>query len=272
LAEQISRTQGPTIVIDNRPGATTVTGTEAAARTPPDGAPCSPMPLRICDYAASAWLRPLNSFEPICSLVSFPMVIAVNSAAPYRTLDDLLKSGARKSQSPDAGQAHIAFEKLKRAANVNIIFVRYAVTAPAVNALLGEHVTSYLGHYTDVVEQVKALNLRVLATAARTRIAALPDVPTTLSPEMPIITSKAGSGLFAPAKMPKETVSQLAVWFTAAVQAPEVKAKLVGHGLYPVGMCGTDFSALLRKQYDEFGRGHPQGKRQGGVSRSSPLP
>jgi tripartite-type tricarboxylate transporter receptor subunit TctC len=58
----------------------------------------------------------------------------------------------------------------------------------------------------------------------------------------------------APAKTAKETVSQLAAWFTAATQVPEVKAKLIGQGLYPIGMCGAEFGALLRKQYEEYGR------------------
>jgi tripartite-type tricarboxylate transporter receptor subunit TctC len=61
-------------------------------------------------------------------------------------------------------------------------------------------------------------------------------------------------GLFAPAKTPKETVSQLAGWFTAALQMPEVKAKLIAQGLYPVGMCGADFGAFFSKQYDDYGR------------------
>ena len=57
-----------------------------------------------------------------------------------------------------------------------------------------------------------------------------------------------------PRRRRRRTVSQLADWFTAAMQVPEVKAKLVAQSLYPVGMCGADFGALLRKQYDEFGR------------------
>jgi tripartite-type tricarboxylate transporter receptor subunit TctC len=61
-------------------------------------------------------------------------------------------------------------------------------------------------------------------------------------------------GLFVPAKTPKETVSKLASWFVTALLVPEIKAKLVVQGLYPVGMCGADFGAFLRKQYDEFGR------------------
>jgi tripartite-type tricarboxylate transporter receptor subunit TctC len=61
-------------------------------------------------------------------------------------------------------------------------------------------------------------------------------------------------GVLAPAKTPKETVSQLASWFTAAMQVPEVRAKLVVQGLYPAVTCGADFAALLHKEYDEFGR------------------
>jgi tripartite-type tricarboxylate transporter receptor subunit TctC len=61
-------------------------------------------------------------------------------------------------------------------------------------------------------------------------------------------------GLFAPAKTPKETVSELAGWFTAAMQVPDVRAKLAGIGLYPIEMCGTDFGAFIREQYEEYGR------------------
>jgi tripartite-type tricarboxylate transporter receptor subunit TctC len=62
------------------------------------------------------------------------------------------------------------------------------------------------------------------------------------------------NGLFAPAKTPNDTVSELAGWFAAAMQIPEVKAKLVAQSLYPARMCGADFAALLSKQYNEFGR------------------
>jgi len=263
LAEEISRTQGPTIVVDNRPGATTVIGTEAAARAAPDGSTLltnAPPAFVIMPHLRKVGYDPLNSFEPICSLVRFPLVIAVNSAAPYRTLDELLNAARAKpggltlASIGPASLSHIAFEMLKRAANVNITFVPYAGTTPAVNALLGEHVTSYFGNYTDVAEQTKAGKLRVLATASRARIAALPELPTVAESGYENYEFEGWFGLFAPAKTPKETVFQLAGWFTAAMQAPEVKAKFVAQGLYPVGLCGADFGALLRKQYDEFGR------------------
>ena len=77
-----------------------------------------------------------------------------------------------------ASDIQIAFEKLKRAANVNMIYVPYPGVAPAVNALLGEHVTSIMTSYLSASEQLKAGKLRALAMTTRARIDAMPDVPT----------------------------------------------------------------------------------------------
>ena len=108
--------------------------------------------------------------------------------------------------------------------------------------------------YADVFEQLNVGALRVLAVATRTRIVALPDVPTIAESGYPGYEADIWYGVVATAKTPKEKIAQLAGMFTAAVQTPEVKAKLVAQSLYPVGICGADFGALLRKQYAEFGR------------------
>ena len=202
----------------------------------------------------------LTSFEPICDLVDAPTVIAVNGASPYRTLGDLLN--AARARPGDLTMAsfgpatafQIAFEQLKRAANVNMTFLPYPGVAPAINALLGEHVTSVFASYSTASEQLKAGKLRALATAARARIEPLPDVPTVAETGYKDYELDYWLGILAPAKTPKEKMSQLAGWFTAALQAPEFKAKLAPLGLFPVGMCGAGFAALLRKQYDDFGR------------------
>jgi tripartite-type tricarboxylate transporter receptor subunit TctC len=262
LAEQIRRTQGSTMVVENRPGAGGVIGTEAASRAAPDGNTLliSPPAMVVTPHLRKVNYDPLTSFEPICYLVSFPGLIVVNSASPYRTLAELMNAARTKpgdltmaSFGPATG-AHIAVEMLKRAANVNITYVPYAGEAPAVNALLGEHVTSGLVTFAIVAEQLKADKLRALATASLTRIEPLPDVPTIAEAGYKDFDVANWVGLFAPAKTPKEAVSELAGWFIAAMQVPEVKANLAIQGLYPVGICGADFAAFLRKQYDDYGR------------------
>jgi tripartite-type tricarboxylate transporter receptor subunit TctC len=262
LAEQIGRAQGPTMLIENRPGASAVIGTEAVSRAMPDG---NTLLTISSDFVITPHLRklnynPLTSFEPICYLVSLPNVIIVNSASPYRTLADLLNAARDKpgdltvATTGPGGVQHLAVEMLKRVARVDMTFVAYPGAAPAVNALLGQHVTSVIATLPNVSEHLEAGKLRALAIASRTRIGSLPELPTVAESGYEGYEADVWYAVVAPAKTPKETVSQLADWFTAALQAPEIKPKLVVQGFVPVGMCGADFAALLRKQYDDFGR------------------
>ena len=148
----------------------------------------------------------------------------------------------------------IGFEMLKRVADVKMTFLPYPGVAPAINALLGDHVTSVFASYSTASEQLNAGKLRALAVAPRTRIERLPDVPTIAESGYQDYELDYGLGVLAPAKTPAATISQLSGWFTAALRAPEFRAKLAPLGLYPVGICGAEFAASLRKQYDAFGR------------------
>src|ERR1700730_19439972 len=262
LAEQICRAKGLTTVIENRPGAGTVIGTEAVSRAAPDG---NTLLINTNAFVTSPHLRkvnynPLNSFEPICKLVSTPALIVVNGASPYRTLSDLLDAARVKpgdltlASAGPGGALHIASEMLRRAAKVDMTYVPYLGSLPAINALMGGHVISVFTDYGTVAEQLKAGTLRALATGSRTRIESLPDVPTVAEAGYKDYEVDLWAGIIAPAKAPKQAIPQLAGWFTAAMQVPEIKAKLVVQGLYPAVSCGADFGAFIRKQYDEYGR------------------
>ncbi len=262
LAEQVGHAQGAALVIENRPGAGSVIGTEAVARAAPDGGTLlinAPY-LLIAPQVKKVGYDALKSFEPICYLVSSPGVIVVNSASPYRTLADLIDAARARpgaltlaSVGPATVQ-HIGFERLKRAANVDMTYVPYSGGPPAINALLGGHVTAVLAEYAPLAEHIKAGTLRALATSAPTRIASLPELPTVAESGYAGYEVDLWWSLFAPAGTPKPVVTQLAGWFTAAMQAPDIKTKLVAQGFAPVGLCGADFSALLRRQYDNYGR------------------
>jgi tripartite-type tricarboxylate transporter receptor subunit TctC len=260
LAEHISRTEGQTMLIENRPGAGSAIGTEAVSRAAPDG---NTVLIVSASFLIIPQMRkmnynPLTSFEPICYLAEARAVILVNSASRFRTLTDLVDAARREPGNLTMAGAgtgtffHVAFEMLKRAANVNIIYVPYSGGAPAVTALLGGHVTSAFTDYPAAAEQLNSTKLRALATKAR--IAALPDVPTIGESGYKDYEADNWFGVFAPVNTSKQKVSQFVGWFTAAMQAPEIKARLATLGLSPVGICGANFAAILRKQYDEFGR------------------
>jgi tripartite-type tricarboxylate transporter receptor subunit TctC len=261
LADRISRTQGPQMVIENRAGAGSVIGTEAAARTAPDG---NTVMLTSAALLANPHFRKvgydaLTSFEPVCYLTRSPFVIAVNSASPYRTLADLIRAararpGDLTMASTPAGLGQIGFEMLKRAAGVEMTFVPYAGDAPAVNALLGDHVTSVFFTYSAVAAQVSAGKVRVLTAASRERIGQVPEVPTIAESGYGEIEADSWYGLFAPARTPKAAIARLAGRFTAALDVPEIKAMLAVLAHEPVAMCGAEFAAFLRKKFEEYGR------------------
>jgi tripartite-type tricarboxylate transporter receptor subunit TctC len=262
LGDQISRKQGQTIVVENRPGASNTIGTEAVARAAPDG---NTVLVTTPEFVINAHLKklnydPLTSFEPVCYLVKSPQLIVVNAASPYRTLTDLLNAARAKpgeltiASAGPASSPHIAIEALKHAAGVSINFIPYQGSTPAVNALLGEHVTAVMASYPNLAELVTTGKLRALATASAARIAPMPDVPTLAESGFKDFEADIWFGLVAPAKTPHEALSQLSGWFTAALKDSEVTPKLAAQGLFPVGTCGAEVAAFTKKQYDNYGR------------------
>ena len=262
VSEQIGRTRPITMIVENRPGAGTAIGAEAVARSAPDG---NTLLMATSSFVITPHFRklgydPVTSFAPICHLASSPLIVVVNSASPYRTLADLLNAARDKpgdltlvSAGPGGGP-HVAVEMLKRAANVRMTYVPYPGGAPAVNALLGEHVTAVLTDYPTAMAQIKAGKLRALATSLRTRDKIFPEIPTVAESGYAEYEADLWFGALAPAKTPQSALSELANAFTATMLLPEVKTKLVPLGLFPAEKCGADFGAFVRKQYDDYGR------------------
>lgn len=262
MAEQIGRAQGPTVVVENRPGGGTVIGTEAAARAAPDGGTV----LMIANsFVINPVLKkqsydPATSFDPVCYLAATPMVLVVNDSSPYRKLDDLVvaaraKPGELAFASGGPGSSlHIAIEVLRRAAEIKITYVPFGGSAPAVNALLGGHVAAVWADYPTVVTQLQAGRLRALVTTSAARVEALPDVPTLAETGISRYEAEIFYGVVAPARTPPAVLAQLSGWFGAAIRDPETKPKLARQGLFPVGACGAEFATYMRRQIEEYGR------------------
>ena len=175
MAEQIGRTEGSTVVVENRPGGGTVIGTEAVERAEPDG---RTLLLVASSFVINPALKranydPAKNFDPVCYLAATPMVLVVLGSSPYRTLADLLTAARAKpgelafASGGPGSSLHIAIEVLKRAANISVTYVPFGGTAPAVNALMGNHVAAVWADYPTVVSQLKAGTLRGLVTTSR---------------------------------------------------------------------------------------------------------
>ena len=189
-----------------------------------------------------------------------------------QTLADLIDAARAKPGQVTAGvngpatSQQIGFEMLKRAAGVDLAYIPFQGGAPAVNALLGQHVESIYSSYPSASEQIRAGKLRALAVGSRERIEPMPNLPTVAESGYKDYEEDVWFGVVAPARTPQPALSQLATWFSTAVQAPEVKSKLASQELYPVGSCGADFAAHLRKEHEKIRPHRSRGQHQGAMT------
>jgi tripartite-type tricarboxylate transporter receptor subunit TctC len=261
LANQIGDLGGPTMVIENRPGAGTVIGTEDAVRATPDGntllltnnALLLTPHLRKLDY------DPLSSLEPVCNVGSTPSFSIVNTASPYRTLDDLIKAGRAKPGALTFGAgvgalSQITYEMLMHLADFRMTLVPYTGTAPEANAVFAGQIDTAFVDYPPAAGLLQSGKLRALATSAIKRAAWLPDVPTVDESGYKGFEIDLWYGVFAPAHTPQPIVAEDAQWFAKAAQAPQTRSQLMAPGIEAAAVCGAPFASYLQKSFDEYGQ------------------
>jgi tripartite-type tricarboxylate transporter receptor subunit TctC len=261
LADQITKVHGQTFIVENRPGAGTVVATEAVSRAEPDG---NTLLIMANSFVINPIMRkrnydPLTSFEPICLLTRSPNIIAVHSASPYRTLQDLVTAARAKPgevtmgfNGPISSQL-MGYEKFKRATKVEMLAVTFSGGAPATNALLGQHVAALVANYPTVSELVVAGNLRVLAAMSPKRNELMLDIPTAAELGYPF-EEDVWFGVVAPARTPAPVAARLVDWFRAAVATPELKPRFDKLGYTLSVACGKDFGAFLQAQHEDYSR------------------
>jgi tripartite-type tricarboxylate transporter receptor subunit TctC len=262
MAEEIGREQGPTVVVESRPGGGTVIGTEAVQRADPDG---NTLLLVANSFVINPLLKRGNyetakDFAPVCRLAATPMVLVVQRSSPYQTLADLIAAARARpgelafASGGPASSLHIAIEVLRRAAGINITYVPFGGTAPAISTLMGGHLAAVWADYPTVVAQLQAGTLRGLVTTSHARAAPLPEVPTFAETGVSNYEADIFYGIVAPAKTPSDTLAQLSGMFSTALNAPDMKPKLAKQGLFPVGTCGAQFGVYMSRLGDDYAR------------------
>lgn len=261
LAQQITESGGPAFVVENRPGAGSIIGSDVAARAAPDGLTIllveNPFILGAVLHPTDHY-HPVKSFDPICYLADTPSVIAVAGNSEYNTLSDFLKAAKAKPGTLSYGSTgpasivHIAGELLKRAAGIELIYVPFPGTPPVVNAVLGGHVTAVIANYSDLKAQIDSKGLRAIAVPAQKRVDPLPDIATLEEQGFKDIEASVWFGFVAPAGTPKDMLAQFEKYFMAAIQVPAIKSKLNVAGLYPKVFCGSEFGTFIATQTGNY--------------------
>ena len=238
IGQWLSERLGQPFVIENRPGAGSNIGTEAAVRAPPDGYTL----LQIT--STNTWNASLydnlnfnfvRDIAPVASLVRGPGVMEVNPALPVKTVPEFIayakaNPGEINMASGGVGSPqHLYGELFKMLTGLDILHVAYRGTAPALTALLADEAQVMFDVLSTSIEHIKAGKLRALAVTSATRSELLPDIPT-VGEFVPGYAASGWQGIGAPKNAPAEIVEKLNKEINAALLDPAVKARIAELG------------------------------------------
>lgn len=254
IADRISRELGQSVVIENRPGAGGVLGSEAAARSAGDGytmivGNAGSHGINAAIYAKLPY-DVQKDFVPVALLCTAPNVMVVGPATKTRTVEEFVafaKGQAGKINYASGGvgsSSHLSAELLKSMAGVEMTHVPYKGAAPAVAAVMADEVNVMIGNLPPLLPQIKAGKVQAVAVTTARRHPSLPDVPA-LGDSLAGFETLAWFGVLAPAGTPRAVVERVNAVINQALEQPEVKARMATLGCDPAPSTPEAFAARV---------------------------
>nr|MDP2192867.1 tripartite tricarboxylate transporter substrate binding protein [Rhodoferax sp.] len=255
VAQKLSESMKQTFVIENRPGAGGLLGSDLVAKAPPDGY------TLLVSGAASHAIAPTLSkkvpFDPVRDFTHIalfggpPSVLAVNPNVPARNLKEFIayaksQPGKLNYGSPGNGtQGHLVGEHFKQLLGIDMVHVPYKGASLAVNDLMAGHIPLISTTLTTAAEQIKGGKARALAVSSASRVSGFPDVPTFAELGYPELTGVIWFSLSGPAGMPQDIVQRLNTEVRRILQLPEVRQRLQPEGIESGNLDPKAFTAFV---------------------------
>ena len=255
IAPRLSASLGQQVVIDNRPGASGVVGSQLVAAAPPDGYtllmvfpahPVNPSLFKSLPYDT------VKSFAPITVVSTVSTVLIVGNDSPVKSTQDAIalakaKPGALNYGSVGSGSlGHLAAELMRSMARLQITHVPYKASPQVLTALVsGEIQLYFIASAGTVVPQEKAGRIRSLGVSTRHRLPVLPHVPP-IADALPGYEAVGWNGILAPAGTPKAIIERLHSEIAKIVRSPEFSQQLTGEGATAVGNTPAEFDTMIR--------------------------
>ncbi|MGZ8269127.1 MAG: Bug family tripartite tricarboxylate transporter substrate binding protein [Burkholderiales bacterium] len=257
IAQKLSPALGQPVIVENRPGAGSIVGTELVAKATPDG-------HTLLVVASSIMLTPIlnknlpydlnRDLVPITQLSSFPNILVVHPAVPAKTVRELialLKSKPGALNYGSAGTAtgtHLSAELFKSMTGTDMVHVPYKGGGAAVPALLGGQVQLMFASIVSALPQVRAGKLRALGVTSPRRSPSAPDVPTIAEAGVPGYEYTTWYGVFGPRGLGKPIVSQLNAAVAKVLATPEVSQRLMTSGAEPAPSSPEELTQYMRAE------------------------
>jgi tripartite-type tricarboxylate transporter receptor subunit TctC len=262
IGQRLTEVWGQPVLVDNRPGANTTTGTLAAARSPGDG---YTILLGVSSHVLIPILsptayHPVNDFTPIASVASTETLLTISPGLPVKNLKELLAFAAARPDgityaTGGAGSAtHLAHELFNKMTGMRARHIPYKGAAPALVDLAGGQVDISFAIPGSAISLVKAGKIRALAVTGDARLPALPDVPTFAELGMPDFKMRQWYGVIAPAGVPPEIANRLATEIARIAATNDFKERLQQFGMGSYIVTGADLGAIMRSESAQFSK------------------
>ncbi len=263
FAAKFTEEWGQPAIVENKPGANTLIGSDYVAKAAPDGYTLlivafpfavTPSLIRNMPYDT------VKDFAPVALAAQSPNLLVVNPSLPAKTVAELVAMAKAKPDSlsyastGNGSSNHISMELFKSLAGVRIVHIPYKGSAPAVTDLLGGQVHVMFDNAPNFLHQVKAGRLRGLAQTGATRSSIAPDLPTVAEAGVPGYELTVWFGLVAPAGTPREVIQKLNAEVLKILAMPDVRERFLSQGVEPLGSTPEQFGDHIKAQMAKWGK------------------
>lgn len=255
LAQKLAAPLGQTVVVDNRAGASTIIGTDAVAKAPPDGTTWLIVTNTIAINPSVFKKLPydtLTDLAPVTRISTSPFILIVHPSLPVKTVADFIKLAKARpgellySSSGVGSSNHVPVVLMNLAMGMNTTHVPYKGTAQSLAAVLSGEVQFQFSNPIASAALVRSGRLRAIATGGTRRLPQLPELPTIAESGIPGFQAGPWFGLFVPAATPRDIVKRIHGDVTAILAAPDVRQTLSAEGADVIGDTPEQFSAFLK--------------------------
>ncbi len=262
IGQQLTEAWGQQVVVDNRPGANTIIGTQVAANSAPDGYTLVSIGATLASNhtLVKTPYDAIKDIAPIATLLSYENVLVVPPKSPVKTVADLIALAKSKpgrvtyGTSSTGGPTHLLAELFNKEAGVKTLHVPYKGGGPAVADLMGGHIDMFFSNPANVATLIRDGRLRPIAVTGKSRVATFPDTPTFTEAGMPAMTLTNWQGVGGPAAIPKAIINKIAAQIKILATKPDAKVILGKMGFEPYYNDPQQTTALLKADIDKYAK------------------
>lgn len=261
IAPQLEKQLGQPIVVENKPGASSVIGAQHVKQAKPDGYTLllnASLQMANPSLLTTATYDAINDFVPITEIGALPQLLVVRADGPYKTLDDLLSDARKRPREVQwaiaafGAAGHLACELVNIEAQVDMPVVPYKGGGPALVDLMGGHVSAMIEPMASAYPHVQSGRLRALAVTSARRLPDLPDLPTVAESGFAGFDMPSWYGLWAPASTPRSVVDLIQKEVHKALQIPSVAEKLAAISFQPVASTPEEFGKYASNEFSKY--------------------